>query len=52
MNLLAPRRMTRTVHVGDVGIGSSEPVRVQSMITEDTCDVGACVSGIARLADS
>jgi (E)-4-hydroxy-3-methylbut-2-enyl-diphosphate synthase len=51
MDLLAPRRMTRTVRVGDVGIGSAEPVRVQSMITEDTCDVEACVAAVARLVD-
>ena len=51
MDLLAPRRMTRTERVGDVGIGSAEPVRVQSMITEDTCDVEACVAAVARLVD-
>ena len=51
MDLLAPRRSTRTVRVGDVGIGSAEPVRVQSMITEDTCDVDACVTAVARLVD-
>ena len=31
------RRITRTVMVGDVAIGSDYPVRVQSMINEDTC---------------
>ena len=51
MDLLAPRRMTRSVRVGDVGIGSAEPVRVQSMITEDTCDIEACVAAVARLVD-
>ena len=33
------RRITRTVMVGDVAIGSDHPVRVQSMINEDTMDV-------------
>ena len=32
------RRITRTVMVGDVAIGSDYPVRVQSMINEDTMD--------------
>ncbi|MFL0774048.1 MAG: 4-hydroxy-3-methylbut-2-en-1-yl diphosphate synthase, partial [Prochlorococcus sp.] len=32
------RRATRTVPVGDVTIGSDHPVRVQSMINEDTLD--------------
>ena len=33
------RRITRTVMVGDIAIGSDYPVRVQSMINEDTMDV-------------
>ncbi len=33
------RRLTRTVTVGGVAIGSEHPVRVQSMINEDTLDV-------------
>ena len=33
------RRITKTVMVGDVGIGSEHPVRIQSMINEDTMDV-------------
>jgi len=33
------RRITRTVMVGNVAIGSDHPVRVQSMINEDTMDV-------------
>ena len=32
------RRVTRTVMVGDVPIGSEHPVVVQSMINEDTLD--------------
>ncbi|MDE0020537.1 MAG: (E)-4-hydroxy-3-methylbut-2-enyl-diphosphate synthase [Candidatus Poribacteria bacterium] len=52
MELFAPRRMTRVVYVGDVGVGSSEPVRVQSMITEDTRNVDACVREIVGLAEA
>ena len=33
------RRVTRTVMVGDVPIGSEHPVVVQSMINEDTLDI-------------
>ncbi len=33
------RRITRTVMVGNIAIGSDYPVRVQSMINEDTMDV-------------
>ncbi len=38
-NPFAPhRRRTREVHVGDVGIGGSNPIRIQSMTTTDTRD--------------
>jgi (E)-4-hydroxy-3-methylbut-2-enyl-diphosphate synthase len=46
------RRVTRTVMVGDVPIGSEHPVVVQSMINEDTLDIDAAVAGIRRLADA
>ena len=46
------RRLTRTVMVGDVPIGSNHPVVVQSMINEDTMDIPAAVAGIRRLADA
>jgi (E)-4-hydroxy-3-methylbut-2-enyl-diphosphate synthase len=45
------RRDTRTVWVGSVGVGSSYPVRIQSMTTSDTRDVAATVEQIVRLAD-
>ncbi|MBW1844686.1 MAG: flavodoxin-dependent (E)-4-hydroxy-3-methylbut-2-enyl-diphosphate synthase, partial [Deltaproteobacteria bacterium] len=32
------RRSTREVRVGDVGIGGSNPIRIQSMTTTDTRD--------------
>mgnify|MGYP001418382670 FL=1 len=43
------RRVTRTVNVGGVLIGSDHPVRVQSMINEDTLDVEGATAGIRRL---
>ena len=46
------RRVTRTVMVGDVPIGSEHPVVVQSMINEDTLDIEAAVAGILRLAEA
>ncbi len=46
------RRPTRTVMVGGVSIGSEHPVRVQSMINEDTLDVDAAVAGIQRLHEA
>ena len=45
------RRVTRTVMVGDVPIGSEHPVVVQSMINEDTLDIEGSVAGILRLVD-
>ena len=46
------RRVTRTVMVGDVPIGSEHPIAVQSMINEDTLDIDGSVAGIRRLADA
>jgi (E)-4-hydroxy-3-methylbut-2-enyl-diphosphate synthase len=37
------RRETREVTVGKIGIGGSNPIRVQSMLTCDTRDTGECV---------
>ena len=45
----APRRSTRTVYVGAVGIGGGHPVRVQSMTNTDTRDVEATLSQIGAL---
>ncbi|MGK7947127.1 MAG: (E)-4-hydroxy-3-methylbut-2-enyl-diphosphate synthase, partial [Microcystaceae cyanobacterium] len=43
------RRQTRPVKVGDVTIGGSHPVVVQSMINEDTLDIEGSVAAIRRL---
>ncbi len=43
------RRKTRAVKVGDITIGSGNPVVVQSMINEDTLDIDGSVAAIRRL---
>jgi (E)-4-hydroxy-3-methylbut-2-enyl-diphosphate synthase len=45
------RFKTREVMVGNVGVGGSNPVRIQSMTTSSTRDVEATVEQIIRLAD-
>lgn len=44
------RRLTREVMVGNVGIGGTNPVRVQSMTSTPTSDINATVEQIIRLA--
>lgn len=46
------RRQTRSVMVGNVGVGGDNPVRIQSMTTSSTRDVEATVNQIKRLADA
>jgi (E)-4-hydroxy-3-methylbut-2-enyl-diphosphate synthase len=46
---LAPRRKTRQLMVGNVGVGSDHPVAVQSMTTTKTHDVNATLQQIAEL---
>lgn len=46
------RRPTREVMVGNVGVGGSNPVRVQSMTTSDTRNVEDTVEQIIKLADA
>lgn len=43
------RRPTRTVRVGDVGIGGRNPIRIQSMTTTSTQDTKASADQIERL---
>jgi (E)-4-hydroxy-3-methylbut-2-enyl-diphosphate synthase len=47
--VLAPRRPTRQLTVGSVGVGSESPVSVQSMTTTKTHDVNATLQQIAEL---
>lgn len=46
------RRITREVKVGNIGIGGSNPVRVQSMINSDTMDTEACIQQTLALAEA
>jgi (E)-4-hydroxy-3-methylbut-2-enyl-diphosphate synthase len=50
--LVAPRRKTRVLHVGDVKIGGDNPIIVQSMTTSDTRDPIATLAQIHKLADA
>ena len=50
--VLAPRRKTRQLMVGNVGVGSDHPVSVQSMCTTKTHDVNATLQQIAELTAS
>ncbi len=43
------RKKTRKIYVGDVAIGGSAPIAVQSMTNTDTRDVGATVAQIREL---
>ena len=43
---LKPRRKTRIVNVGGVGIGGDNPIRVQTMTNTDTLDIEATVAQI------
>ena len=52
MSLVAPRRKTRVLNVGDVKIGGDSPIAVQSMATADTRDPKATLAQIAELADA
>src|SRR3990170_2511825 len=47
--VLAPRRTTRQIQVGKVGVGGDAPVSVQSMCTTPTTDVNSTLQQIAEL---
>src|SRR3982750_2436967 len=47
--VLAPRRKTRQIQVGSVGVGSDFPVSVQSMTTTLTSDINSTLQQIAEL---
>lgn len=50
--VLAPRRTTRQIQVGSVGVGSDFPISVQSMTTTKTHDINATLQQIAELTAS
>ncbi|HNE82978.1 MAG TPA: flavodoxin-dependent (E)-4-hydroxy-3-methylbut-2-enyl-diphosphate synthase, partial [bacterium] len=45
------RRPTREVMVGDIGIGGSNPIRIQSMTTSDTLDTEATIRQVIDLVN-
>ena len=47
---MSPRRVTPTVLIGKVPVGSCHPVMVQSMTNTDTADVAGTVEQVAALA--
>jgi (E)-4-hydroxy-3-methylbut-2-enyl-diphosphate synthase len=47
--MLAERRKTRQIHIGDVPIGGDAPIAVQSMTTTRTADIDATLQQIAAL---
>ncbi|WP_200807830.1 flavodoxin-dependent (E)-4-hydroxy-3-methylbut-2-enyl-diphosphate synthase [Demequina sp. NBRC 110056] len=47
--VLAPRRKTRKIKVGDVYVGGDAPVSVQSMTTTKTTDINGTLQQIAEL---
>ena len=50
--VLHPRRKTRQLHVGPVGVGSDYPISVQSMTNTKTHDINATLQQIAQLTAS
>ncbi len=50
MHHMTPRRKTRQVDVGGIGIGGDAPVAIQSMTSTYTYDVDATVAQIRALA--
>lgn len=46
------RRLSREVKIGKVGVGGTNPIRVQSMITCDTMDTDACIRQTLDLANA
>ncbi|PRY18574.1 flavodoxin-dependent (E)-4-hydroxy-3-methylbut-2-enyl-diphosphate synthase [Kineococcus rhizosphaerae] len=50
--VLSPRRKTRQIKVGKVGVGSDHPVSVQSMTTTPTTNINATLQQIAELTAS
>ncbi|HEX4084517.1 MAG TPA: (E)-4-hydroxy-3-methylbut-2-enyl-diphosphate synthase [Chthoniobacteraceae bacterium] len=45
------RRSTREVMIGRIGVGGSNPIRLQSMLTCDTMDTDACISQTLALVN-
>ena len=50
--VLTPRRKTRQIKVGSVGVGSESQISVQSMTTTQTTDINSTLQQIAELTAS
>ncbi len=46
------RRKTTIAHVGNIAIGGTNPIRIQSMATVDTNDTEGCVAQAKRIIDA
>ncbi|MBO7539672.1 MAG: (E)-4-hydroxy-3-methylbut-2-enyl-diphosphate synthase [Prevotella sp.] len=46
------RRRSTEAHVGNIGIGGNNPIRIQSMATTDTNDTAASVAQAKRIVDA
>ncbi|MFS0491703.1 (E)-4-hydroxy-3-methylbut-2-enyl-diphosphate synthase [Leadbetterella byssophila] len=46
------RRITQQVKIGDLGLGSEYPIRIQSMTTVDTMDTAGSVAQCIRMIES
>ncbi len=46
------RRKTIVAHIGQLGIGGDNPIRIQSMATVDTNDTEGCVAQAKRIIDA
>ena len=46
------RRRSRVVRIGDVLVGGQEPIRIQSMLTSDTCDLPKVIEEMEELVEA
>lgn len=51
-DFISTRRVSRPIHVGDVTIGGTAPISVQSMTNTDTRDVAATVQQVRALQEA
>ena len=49
---MSTRRISSETRVGQIGIGGSNPIRIQSMATVDTNDTEGCVAQAKRIIDA
>jgi (E)-4-hydroxy-3-methylbut-2-enyl-diphosphate synthase len=49
---MSNRRISSVAHVGNIAIGGTNPIRIQSMATVDTNDTEGCVAQAKRIIDA